>query len=116
MNNSLAGETSQDAIVVFTSASASRLIDQGGSRAWVLDRTRAKQCKWLVCTANQRGLDPAYPDVTEPHGTAFLLAKISGFRPAPKDGKGRWMITFSEYALINHPNAWGGWRNPVRYT
>lgn len=26
------------------------------------------------------------------------------------------VVTISEYALIDLPTAWGGWRNPVRFT
>lgn len=28
----------------------------------------------------------------------------------------RWLILFSEYALVNVSNVWDHWRNPVKYT
>jgi hypothetical protein len=28
----------------------------------------------------------------------------------------RWIIEISEYAVVDYPEAWGEWRNPVKYT
>jgi hypothetical protein len=28
----------------------------------------------------------------------------------------RWIIKISEYAVVDYPEAWGEWRNPVKYT
>lgn len=106
-----------DTIVVFTARSPDRIIREGGSQAWVLNAARAKQCSWLVCTQNRHNPDHEFSDATEPHGTAYLVGKISGVRKAPEEaGSDRWQITISEYARINVPDAWDHGRNPVRYT
>ena len=103
----------QDAIVVFTARSPETIIREGGSGAWVLNAARAKQCTWLVCIQNCHNPDYEFSDATEPHGSAFLLGKISGVRRSEDD---RWLVTISEFARINIPDAWDHGRNPVRYT
>lgn len=107
----------QDAIVVFTARSPERIVREGGSQSWVLNAARAKQCRWLVCTQNRHNPDHEFSDATEPHGSAFLLGKISGVRRSAEEGDGdRWLIAIREYARINVPDAWDHGRNPVRYT
>lgn len=103
-----------DTIVVFTARSPDRIIREGGSQAWVLNAVRAKQAKWLVCTQNRHHPDHEFSDATEPHGTAFLVGKISGIVPS-LESPDRWMIEISEFARISMPSVWHG-RNPVRYT
>lgn len=103
-----------DTIVVFTARSPDRIIREGGSQAWVLNPVRAKQAKWLVCTQNRHHPDHEFSDATEPHGTAFLVGKISGIVPS-LETPDRWMIEISEFARISMPSIWHG-RNPVRYT
>jgi hypothetical protein len=111
---------SHSAIMVFTEHSLKRLLADGGSQAWVLDRGRARRCEYVVCAQNTHS---PWGDAAEPHGTAFLVGRISALVPAPDkdphkglDKKERWMIRISEYARIDIPNAWPGLRNPVRYT
>ena len=104
----------EDTIVVFTARSPERIIREGGSQAWVLNPARAKQAKWLVCTQNRHHPDHEFSDATEPHGTAFLIGKISGIVPSQEDPD-RWMIEINEFARISMPSIWHG-RNPVRYT
>jgi hypothetical protein len=109
----------EDAIVVFTARSPDRIIREGGSQAWVLNGARAKNCTWLVCTQNRHNPDHEFSDATQPHGTAFLLGKISGIRETveeSKDGKQRWLVAISEFARINLADVWDHGRNPVRYT
>lgn len=107
---------SEDTIVVFTARSPERIVREGGSQAWVLNPVRAKQCTWLVCTQNRHNPDHEFSDATEPHGTGFLLGRISAVRKSEDDGDGdRWIIAISEFARINLPNAWDHGRNPVRY-
>lgn len=101
-------------VVVFTGKSPEVIIREGGSEAWKLDPSRAKRCEWLVCTQNAHNYED-YADGTEPHGSAFLLGRISRISPAT-DGNGRWKVEFSEYARISRLDAWTGDRNPVRYT
>jgi hypothetical protein len=106
----------KDTVIVFTARSPNRIIDEGGSQAWVLNPARAKLCKWLVCTQNRHNPDHEFSDATEPHGSAFLIAKVSAIAPSPEGRKSRWIIEISEYARINKPDVWEHWRNPVRYT
>lgn len=109
----------EDTIVVFTARSPERIVNEGGSQAWVLNAARAKNCAWLVCTQNRHNPDHEFSDATEPHGTAFLLGKVSGIRQTnevSKDGKQRWLIAISAFARIDVQDAWDHGRNPVRYT
>jgi hypothetical protein len=107
----------EDAVVVFTARSPERLVREGGSQAWVLNPSRAKRCDWLVCTQNRHNPDYDFSDATEPHGSGFLLGKISSVRPSAEDHEGgRWIIEISEFARIDYPNLWDHGRNPVRYS
>src|SRR5579884_1287072 len=110
-----------DTIVVFTARSPERIIREGGSQAWVLNPVRAKQARWLVCTQNRHHPNLEFSDATEPHGSAFLVGKISkvvkseDVDPADRN-QNRWLIAISEFARIARPGTWDGSRNPVRYT
>ena len=101
----------ENTILVFTAKSLDSILEEGGSGVWKLDPARARKCTYVVCTQNAYNPE-AYADATEPHGSAFLVGRIS--RIAPADD--RWRIEFSEYATINQSEVWGGHRNPVRYT
>lgn len=103
-----------DCIAVFTARSPERIIREGGSQAWVLNPSHARNAKWLVATQNLHHDDPDFSDATEPHGSAFLVGKITGLRRAD-DSNDRWMIEIGEYARVAIPDVWH-WRNPVRYT
>jgi hypothetical protein len=107
----------KDTIIVFTARSPARIIEEGGSQAWVLNPARAKLCKWLVCTQNRHNPDHEFSDATEPHGAAFLVGKISGIKQSAEKGSGdRWIIEISDYTTIEpRPDVWQHWRNPVRY-
>jgi len=107
----------QDTVVVFTARSPERIVREGGSQAWKLNPARAKLCTWLVCTQNRHNPDYEFSDATEPHRSAFLIAKVSGVAPPNDAGSepDRWLITISEYARINVPDVWDHGRNPVRY-
>jgi hypothetical protein len=107
----------EDTVAVFTARSPQRIVREGGSQGWVLNPVRAKQCTWVVCTQNRHNANHDFEDATEPHGSAFLVGKISGLRRSDENpAEERWLITMSEYALTSLPNVWRGWRNPVRYT
>lgn len=107
---------SENTVAVFTGKSFDAIVRDGGSSAWKLDAARARKCEYLVCTQNAHNPE-SYADGTDPHGSAFLVARISRVVPAkaPQD-TGRWMIEFSEYARANQLSVWTGDRNPVRYT
>src|SRR5216684_8204936 len=103
------------AIAVFTANSRDEILAIGGSSAWVVAEKQARRREFLVCVRNARDVD--FPD-HEPHGTAFLVGRISGLRPNGIDKKGmqRFIIDISEYAVVDYPEKWGEWRNPVKYT
>ena len=103
------------AIAVFTANSRDEILEVGGSASWVVAEKQARRREFLVCIRNARAVD--FHD-HEPHGTAFLVGRVSGLKPYGQDKKGmqRWIIQISEYAVIDYPEAWGEWRNPVKYT
>ena len=103
------------AIAVFTANSRDEILAVGGSAAWVVAEKQARRREFLVCIRNARDVD--FHD-HEPHGTAFLVGRISGLEPHGHDKKGmqRWIIKISEYAVVDYPEKWGEWRNPVKYT
>ena len=87
----------------------------GGSAPWAVAEKQAKQREYLVCVRNAKDADFAN---SEPHGTAFMVGKISGLRQAGLDKKGqpRFLIEINAYARVDYPKRWGKWRNPVKYT
>jgi hypothetical protein len=103
------------AIAVFTADSRDEIVAVGGSVSWVVAEKQARRREFLVCIRNARDVD--FHD-HEPHGTAFLVGRISGLKSHGVDRKGmpRWIIEISDYADIDYPEAWGAWRNPVKYT
>jgi hypothetical protein len=103
------------AIAVFTANSVAEILEVGGSVSWVVAEKQARRREFLVCVRNAR--DVTFHD-HEPHGTAFLIGRISDLQPHGFDRKGmqRWIIKISEYALTDYPEKWGEWRNPVKYT
>jgi hypothetical protein len=106
----------QAAIVVFTARSLDEILRDGGSRDWRLDAERARDCEYLVCTQNRRNKDFGAP--TAPHGSAFLIGRVSGVVRSPDD-PARWLIKISEYVERIIPNIWGKsghLRYPVWYT
>ena len=100
-----------DVIALFTTKSAQACFDAGGTQSWALNPANAKSCRYAVLCRN--------PDADwggrELHHTAFMIGRISPVVPSTET-PGRWMLTFDEYALINKPDVWKDWRNPVRYT
>jgi hypothetical protein len=54
-------------------------------------------------------------DGKEAHGTAFMVGRIADVVPSTET-EGRWLVTFDQYARIDIPDVWQGWRNPVKYT
>ncbi len=97
--------------VVFTFRNVERLLREGGTSSWRLDRNHARACEFAVCTRNGRNAKTEGP---EPHQSAFLVGKVKDVVQTP-DRKGRFLIQFSEYALVSVPEVWKGDRNPIRY-
>ena len=97
-------------LALFTFRSVGTILNIGGSDSWVLNKLRAKSCKYAVLCRNAN-----HPQVEGPeaHGSAFLVGRISDIVPSPEVG-GRWLVRFSKYAVCNAGDQWEG-RNPVQY-
>jgi hypothetical protein len=107
-----------DTVIVFTAKNLADTFRQGGSGNWKLNSERVKKCSYAILTANKHH-KKSIPSGYE-HGSAFLIGKISGVTPDAYDDlgereDGRWIIRFSEYAELNIPSFWKGFRNPVKY-
>lgn len=99
-----------NAIVVFTAKSIEHMLQDGGTQSWVLDKSNAKHSEYVVCCRS--GLDEV--EGPEPKGSAFLIGRVSDVVPST-ESPGRWLIRMSEFARVNLPDVWRGWRNPVKY-
>ncbi len=104
--------------VVFTAKSVERILAEGGTSSWRLDRNHARQCGFAVCTRNANA---DWVEGPEAHHSAFLVGKIRDVVPclptaenkeAPEN---RYLIQFSKFARVNIPEIWKGDRNPVKY-
>lgn len=105
---------SDKAAVVFTAKSIERILREGGTSSWRLDRNHARRCSFALCTRNAHA---DWVEGPEAHHSAFLIGKVSDvvLSPDHKGGKSRYLIQFSEYARLNIPEIWKGDRNPVKY-
>ena len=104
------------AVCVLTARGIEKILEEGGSQAWVLDAKRARGCQYVVCIQN-RGFTDDWGHVSAPHHTAFVVGKLKEVvRSKEDDCENRWRLVFSEYAEIDVENAWPGNRNPVLYT
>lgn len=99
-----------DVISVLTFKSVASILETGGTQSWVLDRTRASRCDYVVMCRNAQTRTPEGP---EEHGSAFMVGKIKDISPST-ESQGRWLIQISEYALVDVADQWAG-RNPVAY-
>ena len=102
-----------ESVVVFTYKGIETLLKFNGSQSWKLNRKRVLNCKYLICTNNSKyGMSENLNN----HGNAFLICKVSGVvKSFDTVSDNRWIIEFNEYAEVNIPNFWKGWRNPVIY-
>jgi hypothetical protein len=109
---------SDKAAVVFTAKSVERILHEGGTSAWRLDRKNARHCGYAVCTRNAHA---DWVEGTEPHHSAFLIGKIRDVvpcTPTPENKESpqnRYLIQFSEFTRVNIADVWKGDRNPVKY-
>ena len=105
---------SNETVVVLTFESIDRILNDGGTSEWRLDRNRARRCAFVVCTRNSNAKPRA--EGPEAHRSAFLIGKVSGVVASPGPMRRRCLIQFSEYALVNIHETWRRVdRNPVRY-
>lgn len=100
--------------VVFTFKSVERVLREGGTSSWRLDRNHARACEFAVCTRNGRNAKTEGP---ETHHSAFMVGKVKDIVPSRTDKRpNRFLIQFNEYSLVSVPDVWKkGDRNPVRY-
>jgi hypothetical protein len=103
---------SNKASVFFTAKSIGRILHEGGTSSWRLDRNHARQCPFAVCTRNAHA---DWVEGQEAHRSAFLVGRVKDVVSSPKE-EDRFLIQFSEYALVNIPDVWKGDRNPVKYS
>jgi hypothetical protein len=109
---------SKEIAIVFTAKSIERIIREGGTSAWRLDRNHARRCIYAVCTRNAHS---PWVEGQEAHHAAFVVGKISDVvpcRPTPENEEApenRFLIEFSEFARVDIPGVWAGDRNPVKY-
>jgi hypothetical protein len=102
-----------DVVMVFTSKSLETMEQEGGSGNWAANKDRIKRAKWIVATRNKKS---GWTQGDEDHGSAFLIGRVAGIKPAPPPESNRFVVVFDRYAELNLPNAWTGHRNPVTYT
>lgn len=109
--------SNNSAVMVMTARGPDRILQEGGSQAWVLNPKNALKHKYVVTVQNRH--NGPWGGATEPHGMAFLIGKISDVVVSPEprraqDPNERYLIKISEYARIAVPVTWRG-SNPVRY-
>lgn len=105
------------AVCVLTARGLETILAEGGTQAWVLDNGRAARFKYVVCVQNRSFADD-WGKASAPHHAAFIVGKLKDVVEVPNNSsdKSRWLLTFSEYAEVDVPDAWPGYRNPVWYT
>jgi hypothetical protein len=104
---------SHPCIAVLTARGTQRLLDEGGTMSWRLNPENARRMRYCVCIQNRE--DTGWGAADHEHHVAFLVGRISAVVPSP-DMPERYLIKFGEYAVIHQKDAWGGFRNPIRYT
>jgi hypothetical protein len=101
------------AVIVFTARTVEAILAEGGTSAWRLHPEHANARTYAVCTRNKFA---KWSKTSEPHRSAFLVGKIHDVVEAPGQKPGRYLIQFSEYAVVDVPDVWEkGDRNPVKY-
>lgn len=100
------------AIAIYTGKPTETILADGGSQAWVLDRKNAQKTEYGVVCFNPNA---EWSKGNVDHGAAFFIGKISRVTPSPIEPE-RSIVLFDEYAEVNLPDIWGGWRNPIKYT
>ncbi|MDR3754785.1 MAG: hypothetical protein P4K93_14610, partial [Terracidiphilus sp.] len=103
----------KDTVMVFTSKSLETMKSEGGTGNWAGKEDRLKHTKWVVATRN---LKSAWAQGDEPHGSAFLIGRISGVKAASGPESDRFVVQFDRYADLSIPHAWTNNRNPIAYT
>lgn len=102
-------------VAVFTGKNLKNgMVADGGSGHWIAREERVNGAQYLLCVRNRR---ETWAETDVEHGTAFLVARISG--TSKSEHRNRIVINFNEYAEIDVLNAWHlctrGQRYPVAY-
>src|SRR5690554_2322234 len=112
-----------EVVVTFTGRGVSSMANHGGSGDWTAAPGHLKKASYLICVRNRRRDHEEWAEEDLPHGTAFLLARVTGVSEAPRrtpTQKQRYIVTFDEYTEIEVEDAWhkctGGQRFPVAYS
>ena len=96
----------ENVVLVYTGSDINMMIAEGGSGYWILGDSRRKEIEYLMAFKNDTQ-DWSILEKNVPKGTAFFIAKISGYtKMLSGEFKGKYLIKFSEYAEIVIPNAW----------
>jgi len=103
-----------EVMVVFTGKSLDACLNAGGTQSWVLNPVHAKHCKYAILCQNAYAVGD-WADPKAPHQTAFMIGRISDVVQSTEHPDERWLVKFEEYAPLDIPEFWKGWRNPVRY-
>jgi hypothetical protein len=103
-------EMTENVLQVLTSKGTQTILETGGTQSWALDRARAMKCEYAVLCRNANTREA---EGKEAHGSAFMVGRIIDVVPST-DTDGRWLVLFSEYAVINVAAQWEG-RNPVHF-
>ncbi|RYE88587.1 MAG: hypothetical protein EOP19_00900 [Hyphomicrobiales bacterium] len=101
------------ALAIFTGKATPVVLEVGGSQSWVLDQRKARACKYAVLYFNDHA--PWSTKGFTEHGAAFLVGHISDVIQS-EETPDRYLVVFDKYAEVSDAGAWGGWRNPIRYT
>ena len=105
-----------ETVAVFTFESIDRILNDGGTSEWRVNRHRAQRCVFTVCTRNRYPKVPTPREGTEPHRSAFLLGRVRDVVTSPGPMPKRYLIQFSKYALLDIPEVWvKGTEGGVRY-
>lgn len=105
-------------LIVFTAKTVEEILERGGTQSWVLNPSSMRDVRYVICTRNaDRQYDEECGVRPEPHGSAFMVGKVSGMKKVGvRNGRDRYLVQFSEYALVAVPNFRGHARNPVTYS
>jgi hypothetical protein len=107
------------AAVVFTFKSIERILTDGGTQSWRMNRAHMGTFGHVITCRNQS----AEAEGPEPHGSAFLIGKVRDIVPSTEPhaivetqqtGKQRYLIRMTEAALIpDRPGIWQWGRWPM---
>lgn len=108
---------SDKALVVLTGKSRETLMSEGGTAHWVLNPAVVRGFDYVICVRHANPpYDPGPGARPEPHGAAFLVAKIADLQLTGHDKeRDRYRVMFDAVADVLVEDFWDGSRNPVRY-